>query len=259
MQDFCNVIIFIWNTEPLQQIISGIVLVFYLVFKMLAHAHWKFCVHILFTFGQPQAHYYMSFNFLTLWNRRLWNGYIKEKKRKWFSRSTFVFNSSFCESHRINQLNFLKHMSAFQQGDSSSEHWLGGSVVVITALIPLHWYRWFTFQTCIMGNTSASSASRSRHISGDETGPSLTAGRFLSDSNSSTQDTYEALIKSGYRVIFSVAMLPSFCQHITLLYWQFGGKYVNNNNFKVTNVNLFTILLPSCLQICWCWTNTAMK
>lgn len=189
---------------------------------------------------------------LTLWNRRLWNGYIKEKKRKWFSRSTFVFNSSFCESHRINQLNFLKHMSAFQQGDSSSEHWLGGSVVVITALIPLHWYRWFTFQTCIMGNTSASSASRSRHISGDETGPSLTAGRFLSDSNSSTQDTYEALIKSGYRVIFSVAMLPSFCQHITLLYWQFGGKYVNNNNFKVTNVNLFTILLPSCLQICWC-------
>lgn len=196
---------------------------------------------------------------LTLWNRRLWNGYIKEKKRKWFSRSTFVFNSSFCESHRINQLNFLKHMSAFQQGDSSSEHWLGGSVVVITALIPLHWYRWFTFQTCIMGNTSASSASRSRHISGDETGPSLTAGRFLSDSNSSTQDTYEALIKSGYRVIFSVAMLPSFCQHITLLYWQFGGKYVNNNNFKVTNVNLFTILLPSCLQLCWCWTNTAMK
>lgn len=82
MQDFCNVIIFIcWNTETLQQIISGIVLVFYLVFKMLAHAHWKFCVHILFTFGQPQAHYYMSFNFDTLEPKIVKWIYKREEKK----------------------------------------------------------------------------------------------------------------------------------------------------------------------------------
>lgn len=84
-----------------------------------------------------------------------------------------------------------------------------------------------------MGNTSASSASRSRHISGDETGPSLTAGRFLSDSNSSTQDTYEALLKSGFRrqraattqsqgdtAAIKTKLLP------TVFKWEGGGKEV---------------------------------
>ncbi|XP_061173801.1 5'-AMP-activated protein kinase subunit beta-1-like isoform X1 [Saccostrea echinata] len=82
-----------------------------------------------------------------------------------------------------------------------------------------------------MGNSSSSS-SRSRHISGDETGPSLTAGKFLSDSSCS-QDNYEALLKSGYRrqraattqsqgdtSIMKPKLLP------TVFKWEGGGKDV---------------------------------
>ncbi|XP_062617839.1 5'-AMP-activated protein kinase subunit beta-1-like isoform X4 [Saccostrea cucullata] len=82
-----------------------------------------------------------------------------------------------------------------------------------------------------MGNSSSSS-SRSRHISGDETGPSLTAGRFLSDSNSS-QDPFDSLLKSGYRrqraattqsqgdtSIMKPKLLP------TVFKWEGGGKDV---------------------------------
>ncbi|XP_048734134.1 5'-AMP-activated protein kinase subunit beta-2-like isoform X3 [Ostrea edulis] len=80
-----------------------------------------------------------------------------------------------------------------------------------------------------MGNTSSS---RNRHISGDETGPSLTAGKFLSDSSSS-QDNYEALLRSGFRrqraattqsqgdtSIIKTKLLP------TVFKWEGGGKDV---------------------------------
>lgn len=63
MYDLC-ISLSVKNTEPSNIIRNGSG--FDLVFKMLAHAHWRFCVHILFTFGQPQAHYYMTFDFDTL-------------------------------------------------------------------------------------------------------------------------------------------------------------------------------------------------
>lgn len=95
-----------------------------------------------------------------------------------------------------------------------------------------------------MGNTSSS---RNRHISGDETGPSLTAGKFLSDSSSS-QDNYEALLRSGFRVILLALLLFSLLSRYCFFYswcqkykqWYLQGHM---NKFVFISVtSLFTLL-----------------
>lgn len=134
-------------------------------------------------------------------------------QKKWFILLNWWFSNSLGESHLTGYI-----FAVAEAHVSTSARWFLGRTLTLSLCEHLsssaYWsilieLEKFTLFTLRMGNTSSSS-SRSRHISGDETGPSLTAGKFLSDSNASTQDTYEALLRSGYKVTFSYCLFLLF-------------------------------------------------